>query len=471
MTGLLLSALLSLQAPAVPFSVGGDPRVDPSDFRITEFASGLATPYGMQRLDDGSLIVGSTVGGFDSVNGGQIVRLRDADANGVADGSPQVVASGLPGMVTGVRRAGNLVAAVSVNFIGDRASYITLLRQGATPADPLTQVAQVRIDYAFDNPEGVFQHVASTLEARPTPGEPGKHDLFFQLGSERNGDVGGPTPTDATHHIDFSGGLTVSNVPAEKVYKITVDDSAGTGTPTLSQPVAVAAGVRNPAGLAIHPTTGDLYFQDNGIDNNAIEGGHEPLSVDELNLLTAAQLNGGVVPDYGFPFSYVEYRTGNLVGPQDGVTQPIATFQPIPNPITGAESEGAAEIAFAPELFPEGLNNGIFIGFAGREPSPDGSIDPERPVVFLDLNSGEYFHFIASPFFGEHGALASLFATEDSLFLTDPFGSGAIYQISVIQQEPGEPGAIPELTTAGLVALAMGSLAASLRRRSRVSSP
>jgi glucose/arabinose dehydrogenase len=465
MTSLVLSALLSLQAPAVPFSVGGDPRVDPADFRITEFASGLATPYGMQRLDDGSLIVGSTVGGFGSVNGGQIVRLHDTNHNGIADGPPQVIASGLPGMVTGVRRAGDLVAAVSVNFIGNRVSYITLLREGATPTDPLTQVAQVRIDYTFDNPEGFYQHIASTLETRPTPGEPGKHDLFFQLGSERNGDVGGPTPTDATHHIDFSGDLTASNVPAEKIYKITVDDSAGIGTPTLSPPVAVAAGVRNPAGLAIHPATGDLYFQDNGIDNNAIEGGHESLSVDELNLLTVAQLNGGVVPNYGFPFSYVEYRTGNLIGPQDGVTQPIATFQPIPNPLTGAESEGAAEIAFAPELFPDGLNNGIFIAFAGREPSPDGSVDPERPVVFFDLTTGEYFHFIASPFFGEHGALDSLFTTEDSLFLTDPFGSGAIYQITAIRQEPGEPGAIPEFTTASLGAIAMSSLAIFLGRR------
>ena len=36
--------------------------VDPADFRVTTFASGLNYPYGMQQLSDGSLLVADDVG-------------------------------------------------------------------------------------------------------------------------------------------------------------------------------------------------------------------------------------------------------------------------------------------------------------------------------------------------------------------------------------------------------------------------
>jgi hypothetical protein len=64
-------------AQTPPFSVGGDPRVDPADFEITVFASGLDSPLSMQELSDGSLSVGTD---------GGLLRLVDADDNGVADG-------------------------------------------------------------------------------------------------------------------------------------------------------------------------------------------------------------------------------------------------------------------------------------------------------------------------------------------------------------------------------------------------
>jgi glucose/arabinose dehydrogenase len=35
---------------------------------------------------------------------------------------------------------------------------------------------------------------------------------------------------------------------------------------TATNLIRIASGVRNPAGFAFHPATGDLYFQDNGID-------------------------------------------------------------------------------------------------------------------------------------------------------------------------------------------------------------
>ena len=121
-----------------------------------------------------------------------------------------------------------------------------------------------------------------------------------------------------------------------------------------------ATGLRNAAGFAIHPETGDLYLQDNGIDG--FSDSNEPHSADELNIIPAAQI-GGKIEDFGFPFNHVRYRTGRVVG---GGIQPWVAFQPLPDPKTGNEAEGPNDICFAPPEFPEGLNHGLFVGFHGR---------------------------------------------------------------------------------------------------------
>jgi hypothetical protein len=107
--------------------------------------------------------------------------------------------------------------------------------------------------------------------------------------------------------------------------------------------------------------------------------------------------------------------------------QPLFTFQPI-GPAPGSESEGPAEIAFAPALFPEGLNNGVFIGFHGRFDA-HGTANEENPLVYCDLNSGVYFHFINNdePAIGH---LDALLATEDSLYVADLTGQGSIFSNS-----------------------------------------
>lgn len=89
---------------------------DQSRFRVTTFATGLSFPTTMTTLADGSLLVGESVGSMLwTSTTGRLVRLVDANADGVADGPPQELAGGsdLPGMVTSVRRVGDLVVALS----------------------------------------------------------------------------------------------------------------------------------------------------------------------------------------------------------------------------------------------------------------------------------------------------------------------------------------------------------------------
>jgi hypothetical protein len=181
--------------------------------------------------------------------------------------------------------------------------------------------------------------------------------------------------------------------------------------------IQVASGVRNPAGFAFHPTTGDLYFQDNGIDG--FVDSNEPTSADELNFIARTNL-GGFARYFGFPTNYTEYRTGKIIG--GAGVQPLIAFQPLPDPFTGHESEGVNDIVFAPPGFPDGLNTGIFLGFHGRF-NLGGADNEENPVLYADPTSGAYFHFIEGQQPGI-GHLDGLLATRDSLFVADLVSTG-----------------------------------------------
>ncbi|MEM7315509.1 MAG: hypothetical protein AAF497_20395, partial [Planctomycetota bacterium] len=128
---------------------------------------------------------------------------------------------------------------------------------------------------------------------------------------------------------------------------------------------------------------------------------------------------------------YTAYRTNNVVG-NTGI-QPLVAFQPI----DGEEGEGPNDIAFAPAGFPDGLNNGVFVGMHGKF-SLGGTANEENPLVFVDLADNSYFYFIDTNESGV-GHLDGLLSTNDSLFVADispggGFGSssansGKIYQI------------------------------------------
>ena len=168
---------------AAPFAVGGDPGVNPADFRVTTFATGLNFPKSMQRLSDGSLLVGTSdprPGGnyFDST--GTLVRLVDADGDGQADGPGSVLYSGLPGVVTSVRQAGEPPLRHQHSAAGRE--RISVLRAGATPASPYTLVG----GHQFRLPRRNWEHTTYALAVRPTPGQAGRYDLFFNVGSFEN---------------------------------------------------------------------------------------------------------------------------------------------------------------------------------------------------------------------------------------------------------------------------------------------
>ncbi len=408
------SLLLAAGSARAQFTLQG-PGVNADDFRVTTFASGLNFPVGMTELDDGSILVATSNGNsFFGSSSGSLIRLADTDNDGVADVTQTLVNDVPGGKLTSVRRSGDLI------FTTGQGSPvpISVYRAGAQPSDSLTFEGSFSINYTTS-----WLHPHSALAARPTPGVPNSHDLFFQLGSKTNFD-------DTTQTLNFTSTLGASTrLNGDAIHMVRITDTDG--TLSSAAPVQIATGLRNAAGMAFHPVTGDLYLEDNGIDG--VEVAIEPTSADELNRIPAADI-GGAIEDFGFPTTYVEYRTDVQVG-NTGI-DPLVAFQPIPTP-DGAEGEGPNDIAFAPANFPEALNNGVFVGMHGQF-SSGGLANEENPLVFADLNDNSYFHFIGNDEPGV-GHLDGLLSTTDSLFAADlsPAGSlgssssneGKIYQI------------------------------------------
>lgn len=422
-------------AAAQPFAVGGDPRVDPDAFEITTFAAGLDFPFGLALLQDGSLLVGINTpptGQSYFAATGRLVRFADGDGDGVADGPGSTLYTGLPGFTTSVRRAGALVFAATG---APNPRGIFVLRQGATPASPLSLVGSLSLTYP-----AAWSHSTVNLCVREAPGQPGLYELYFNLGSKEN--------AAASSETIAVGGLVSGSAHADSLYRVTIDDTG----PALAAfgLEQIAGGLRNAFGAAFEPQTGDLILQDNGIDG--LIDVNEPLSADELNRIPAAAL-GGAIEDFGFPDRYVAYRTGALIG--SGGIDPFLAFQPIPLP-GGAEAEGAVDVVFAPPQFPPGLRDGVFVGFHGRFASA-GLANEENPLVYVDLDPLAYFHFVSSsePGIGHPDTLA---ASADALYLADltsangfaSAGSGAIYRIRAL------PGVVPALGPGALALLALG---------------
>lgn len=445
----LMGVVLATAAAAAPL-LNLPPGMDASLFRVTTFASGFtapytpsgpgvsAYPYSMQVLPDHSLLVGVSApppgGDFLFARGG-LTRLVDANLDGVADGPGTSVYGNLPYAVQSVRLLGNDLLAVSQAGIGG--TQIAFLKIGSDPSAPYTNVGAV--DIAGD--PGIYFN--TTMATRPTPGQPGAFDVFFNV-------LNSPDEASTTAHVTLSG-LVSGALGHASMAKMTVQPTAG--APVISNLQTVATGIRNTAGILVQPGTGDVLFTDNGWD---IPGTADPLSADELNRLAAAQI-GATVADFGFPNSYVDYATGAVVG---GGIPPEAAFLPLP-----AESVGASEMDFAPSLFPTGLNNGLFIGFYGKWET-GGSQNTTGPVLYYDLGTRSYYDFIPT---GQPGVghLASLVSTETSLFVADMSASGVIrwgeptgviYQIEYV--------GTPEPGTMALVA-AILLLCAAFRNRLR----
>ena len=394
----LLAAAVFLAGPAgAQFEIGGDPRVNPEDFTITTYAGGLNFPVGMAELDDGSILTavanGPTLFGSAS---GSLLRLVDDDGDAIADRWIRLEEELAVGGPTALDRAGDLL------FVTGQGQPILILPMGPAPDYEITQVGRIDLNDAS------LLHPNSALAARVVDGV---YELFFPLGSAVNF-----AKTTQTRPLVSDFGLS-ADLACDAIHRLTFRFDGE--TITEAEVIQIATGLRSASGLAFHPETGDLYFEDNGIDGlqNAIEA-H---SADEINMIPDDKI-GGEIEDFGFPDHYIAYRSGEFVG--GGAIPPLVAFLPLPDPATGSEAEGPNEIAFAPPGFPPGLNNGLFVGFHGQF-FLGGRANEENPLVYVDLETREYFHFISNeePAVGH---LDGLLSSGDRLYVSDIANRGGL---------------------------------------------
>lgn len=420
---LLLPVFIGATALANPPALNTAAGVNPADFRYTTFASGLNYPVGMQMLSDGSLLVATSNPITNLYNStGALVRFTDANHDGVADNpAGTVVYNGLPGTLTALQQAGNLLFVTS----SSPSPSITVLKM-ASPTS-YTLVGTEQLGFAPG-----WEHTTYGSTVQPTPGVPGSYDFYFNIGSQADN-----VTTPGTTTVSASG-LFSGQLHGDSIYRITVTDSAN---PTFSGLTQIAYGLRNAAGMAFQPGTGNFYLDDNGIDNGindpTYNNSGKEYSADEINEIPAGQV-GVANPDFGFAHDVILESDGSRVGDGAGVP-PLQTFRALAD---GTQSEGPNEIAFAPSAFPAGLNSGIFVTFHG---TPDaGTANQQNPLVYYDPATNQYFHFIQG---GQDGLghLDGILSTNDSLFLSDiqsqgsmitvnGTGLGAIYELTAVPE-------------------------------------
>lgn len=411
MRALVYVFLLACAAFPANASLLNSSAVDTSLFRVTQFATGLPFPGGMAITPDGGFLVATSPG----YSSGAILRFTDQNLDGVADGPGVAVFSGGGGPYTSLVYTGKYWVVAQ-----ELANKYVFLQLGANPNDPYSVAGELQVTFqSFP-----WLHPTEGATIAPVPGNPGLVDIFFNVGSEFNAAL---SSTDVT----VSGmGLSPVGVPGDSLYRIRIDQS-GASPVVVGGPVQIATGIRNVYGFAYDAITGNLYFADNGIDDSVSPSTAPPPQADELNVLTALQLAGGSV-NFGYPTCYIGYLTGASVG--SGCQQPLVAFQPV----NGNRTEGAAGIALAPAGFPAPFNNGVFTGFYGYD---GGSVNDQNALVFYNLGTGQYVHFIesANPL---TGAPINLYSSPNSLYVSD-FLTGDVWQITATD--------VPEPGTAALV--------------------
>ena len=276
------------KAPAEPFDAVR--RSERHAFRLETVADGLDTPWGLEFLPDGRILVTERPG-----------RLRIVTPGG-ALGEP---IRGVPRVW--VRQDGGLLdVALHPDYARNGWIYLGYSTQG-TGETSATAVVRGRIrDGAWVDQEFVY---------RPAPDAYGPANdhyglrflfdraghLFYSIGERGR-------PDDAQSLASPNG----------KIHRVLDDGSAPKDNPFVGRPGAVPTiwsyGHRNPQGLAFHPVTGELWASEHG-----------PRGGDELNRIEGGRNYGWPVVTYGINYdgTPISARTE-----QEGMESPVVQWTP-----------------------------------------------------------------------------------------------------------------------------------------------
>lgn len=320
---LALGALVILPASAPAQGQSGARRGEPiaserATFRVSDFATGLADPWGGAFLPDGRLLVTEQAG-----------RLRLIGRDGAV--SPPL--AGVPRVETG-GQGGLLDIALAPDFASTREIYFcqSAVVQGADARGALTRLVRARLSADAT----ALEAVTPLLDATPPQSQGRNHfgcrivfgpdgALFLSTGDRY------VTKLRAQRRDDLAG----------KVLRLNRDGAALADNPLVGQPNTrpeiFSYGHRNPQGLAFNPWTGNLWEVEFG-----------PRGGDEVNVLRPGGNYGWPVVTHGI--DYDGSRIGEGTSRPDMV-DPIKVWNPVVSPSGAAFYNGDAFPGWRGSLF------------------------------------------------------------------------------------------------------------------------
>jgi glucose/arabinose dehydrogenase len=296
----------------------GSVTTDASSFKATVVTSALTSPWGVTGLPDGRLLVTEKAG-----------TMRIVTAAGVVSAP----ITGLPA-VNPAGQGGLLGVCLDPDFATNRLVYWSFAE--ARPGGNLTAIGKGRL--ATD--ERTIESAAVIYRAEPAYA--GTLHYGGRVVFDRSGNL--IISTGERSDLATRPQAQVVTSALGKVIRITKDGQPAPGNPTFSQtgarPELYSIGHRNPQGLAVHPTTGDLWQSEHG-----------PRGGDELNRVRAGANYGWPTITYGIEYS--GEPIGGAMQQSTGLEQPVYYWDPVISP---------SGMAFYTGNRVAGWQNNLFIG-------------------------------------------------------------------------------------------------------------
>jgi len=294
------------------------------DFRVVTVAEGLVHPWSIAFLPGGDMLVTERPGRLRIVRNGQLLPTAVA-------GVPDVFARGQGGLLDVVPHP---------NFAVNRLLYLSYSK----PVADGSTTAVIRGRFENDRLTSVEELFEAVTRGAGHYGSRLAFDRdgyqFITVGDRQappRGDLAAHPAQDLTNHH----GTTIrlhedGRVPSDNPFVGRTD----------ARPEIWSYGHRNPQGLAIHPTTGDIWLNEHG-----------PQGGDELNLIRPGANYGWPVIGFG-----VNYRSGAAIHEgthREGMEQPVHVWVP---------SIGISGLmVYTGDRFPEWQGNLFVGGMAGEQ--------------------------------------------------------------------------------------------------------
>lgn len=281
-------------------------------------SSDLKKPWGITGLPDGRLLI--------TEKGGNM-RIANAagEVGGNIGGIPSVNSSGQGGL---------LGLTIDPQFSTNRMVYWSFSEK--TSDGNLTAIAKGKLSADEKNIEN------ATVIYRATPAYKGNLHYGGRILFDKSGNL--IISTGERSDLETRPQAQWLNSGLGKVIRITTDGKPAAGNPfaknAQARPELYSYGHRNVQGLAIHPTTGDLW-----------EGEFGPRGGDEINRVQPGKNYGWPTITYGI--EYAGPKVGEGITQKEGLEQPVYYWDPVVSP-SGMTFYSGSQI-------PEWKNN-LFIG-------------------------------------------------------------------------------------------------------------